>query len=156
MTKTKETKILNGTYRKDRNGGIFAPDKFDNGSSFPMAPPRLNELGAKVWALACEELWRKGILYTMDLPQLEIYCFAMQSFWQAQDHIDKYGAVYEHTNRVGETALMQNPWVNVKMKDWEIINRLSAKFGMTPIDRNKLDAPEQPNEDDPLSKILKR
>lgn len=152
MTKTQEQKKLQGTYRKDRNGGLVIPEKIDG---IPAAPQRLDETGAKIWGLVCGELYTKNIMYTMDLPQLEIYCKAMQDYWKADDMIEEEGAVYYHTNKAGETNPTQSPWINVKMKSWEIINRLSAKFGMTPIDRNKLDAPKE-EPDNPLDKILKR
>lgn len=152
MTKTRELKILQGTDRLPKGEKPMLPEKIDG---IPAAPARLNETGSKIWALVCGELYTKNIMYTMDLPQLELYCKAMQDYWKADEMIEKEGAVYYHTNKAGESNPTQNPWVNVKMKSWEIINRLSAKFGMTPVDRNKLSIPDE-KPGNPLDDILKR
>ena len=138
-------KLLEGTFREDRDGGVRAP------TGAPVKPDWLGEIASRVWDERVGELSLiPGLLSPVDGPALASYCHAWQRFHDAQKEIDANGAITCMSEKGGE---YMHPAVAIQHKAIELIAKIGAKFGMTPSDRAGLKPTVQTPEDD-LSELI--
>src|SRR3990172_18716 len=100
-------KMLEGTYREDRHGGVHAP------AGMPVKPNWLGEIASRVWDERIDELSAvPGLLSSVDGPALAIYCHAWQEFDDARRVIESDGLI-SVSEKGGE---YQNPAVGIQHK----------------------------------------
>lgn len=129
-------KIANGTYRKDRDGGLDLP------ADTPDMPDWIDERVADIWeALVLELSKTNGLLASIDKFAMGRYCENWLMYQDAKALIESGGIVaYTDSGNV-----YQHPAVGIKNKADERLCRFEAKYGMTPSDRVglKFDKPKQ-------------
>lgn len=116
-------KLLDGTYRKDRDGNVQDEVKPDKPKRL-TAPSHLGRKGKAVWRRLGPMLQRLGLLTEADTEAFASYC-RQHDLWHAA--IEAMNADPSDMNafRRHQSATDQ-------------IHRLGSKFGLTPSDRNGL------------------
>lgn len=123
-------KLHEGTYREDRHGGSL---KVHPGS--PRKPVWLDEAAALIWDETIAELERTpGLLAEVDGAALALYCDARRQYHEFDEQIRKDGNTI-----ISLTAgLKAHPLLARREAARAAVDRLGAKFGMSPSDRASL------------------
>jgi phage terminase small subunit len=125
-----EAKILDGTYREDRDGPL--PQAVFEG--VPSPPPDMKGDALKFWKKHVPELVAKGIAKAIDGPQLALMC----EWW----------AKYQRFSRMIEKMKNEDRRLVQAMTGCAIasdkFDKIAARFGLTPSDRAKLRVSDQP------------
>ena len=136
--KPTELKILDGTYRKDRDGKRATSSTGQQITEMPAPPKSLGKVGQQHWNTAAEILIGLGVLASSDLPALELYAATWQDKADCEADIAKNG--YVQTNP--KTGLESDrPAVKRRAAAIERIIRLIGRLGFSPADRRSLPAP---------------
>lgn len=136
---------LHGTYREDRHGKGIQLD-----SILPEPPERLTEVARLEWRRVAKELHDAGILTSLDLTALEMYCTVFAQWVEAHEEMRKRpgGMVSSTPNGYKQ----QSAWFQVANVCLKQMQGLLSEFGMTPATRARLKLiEEQPKQLDILS-----
>lgn len=117
------------------------------------APKSLGEEGKKTWKECLSFLEKNGMSEDVDYPLLLSYCAATDFVIQCMQDIKDNGVKVEHTNKAGESNIVNNPAITALKHFYDIIERGSKKFGFNPLDRSKMEL--QAEDVDPLADLLK-
>ena len=148
-----EIKKIQGTQRSNEAlNNPFVPDGF---GGIPVAPEDLGASGSKIWDVTVRELHDKGMLTKIELGIIKQYCISYEMIEQCNKEIKDNGFIIEHTNKAKETNRIQNPAVIILNKYMDTFIKISDRFGLNPLARNKIEVPEKPKEDD-ITKLLDR
>jgi P27 family predicted phage terminase small subunit len=158
--KPRKTKIIHGTFRKDRNPK-HEPEPTEV-SSIPKPPSHLNRYAKKLWKSLAAELVDKGLLTVIDLAALEVCCAAYGEYRAAYDAC--YRPRDPETGRIRKREMSEYmaggnsqtlPEHTTIYKAWNVFKAYLAEFGMAPASRNKIDLPEPKEpEEDPVEKMF--
>ena len=149
--KPRELKVLQGTFRKDRNPvnepRVNPPPKDKMG-----CPSTLNKWGKKFWKDHIDTLTNSKILTAADLPSFEMLCQAWGAFKQAEYDIGHDEVTGEKRTMVQyrearEYSRRKMPEMIELGENRTLFSQLSQQFGMTPVARNRIDIPVQKEED---------
>ena len=88
------------------------------------------------------------MLNNLDINSLALYCHHYIKFLELEKEIKKEGETIKYTNREGFTNVVENPKLKIKNKYFEILNKLSKEFGLTPMARLRLTVHDGNKEDD--------
>lgn len=133
--KSKEEHILNGTYRNDRHAGKVDVKAIDD---IPEAPKHLNSEEAEIFTEIAVKMIGNESLSTLDVYALESFAVQLTLSRKAKKELEKTGEyITPHTNKNGSTNLVPSPWLIVLKNSSDILLKLSAKLGLTPVDRAK-------------------
>jgi P27 family predicted phage terminase small subunit len=150
------TKKAQGTYRKDR-------DTSTKISSLPiepdMTPPKyLNRIARAEWNRIYPLLLEQNTFRELDRSLVASYCQYFAHWIAAEADIARNGLVINITSqtRTGSTVKpVQNPSLRNSVAAHKQMLQVSSKFGISTLDRSKLDLPEEPNnEGDLLDQLL--
>ncbi len=158
--KPRAQKILQGTFRKDRNPkqepqpeGLIDP---------PPAPRHLDRYGKQMWRRLARDLIDAGLLTSLDMFSLEILCAAYGEYRQAHEAI--FRPMDQETGKRTERTIEQYlrgrnahtaPEITVMKAAFSQYKAMLAEFGLGPASRNRIDvAPRKPEEEDPMIRIL--
>lgn len=125
--KSIEEHKIDGTFRYDRHDNIVEGDPL---SVLPDVPDRLKGRGREEFKKLGTILVNKGILTELDLNLFEMYCAQFFIIDQAYKDITSKGVMLE-----GSRGMIKSPAFGVLKESIELQNRISAKFGFTPVDR---------------------
>lgn len=114
----------------------------------PPPPDWLPELGKEIWTRLAPQLVKHERLADVDLGSFAMLCEAWARYRNAVADIAKNGA-YGVTDKGYEYA---RPSVGICNTALSQINALSAKFGLTPLDRVGF-GPRKEVPDDPLNEL---
>lgn len=131
---------LHGTYRADRHKG-----RGDEGNSFggqPKKPTGLTKEEAKAWKRIVDAL-PKRVLASCDAMELEVAC----RWWVKHDELLQLSRENSHDLEVADMLDKR------AAKAWGIVDRIFARFGMTPADRVKLRLPKDESSENPLAEF---
>jgi P27 family predicted phage terminase small subunit len=154
--KPKQVKILQGTFRQDRNPAneptIDPPPKDKMG-----APISLNRWGKKFWNDYINVLTNSKILTDADLSAFEMLAQAWGTYKQAEydiGHDEVTGkkrtmVQYRESRNYSRRSMPEMIELN---ESRALFSQLSQQFGMTPVARNRIDIPQK-QEVDPLSQM---
>jgi P27 family predicted phage terminase small subunit len=123
------TKILKmrGSWRAKRN-----PDEPQYPVSVPTCPGHLNEEARKEWKRITRLLKVQGLITLVDRAALTCYCEAWSGLVRATEKVNQMGEVLKSK----ETGVIyQNPYLAIKNKAMEQINKFSSLFGLSPSSR---------------------
>ena len=118
---------------------ISLPPVFD----LPLAPPAyLDHYAADEWQRTWKLLWEAGIMTSIDIGALAIYCQAYARWRRAEEAIQEIamedpengGLVLVTTNG----NIVQNPLVGIANTSMRDAIRYGAEFGLTPSSRARL------------------
>lgn len=140
-----QLKILRGTARKDRLNNEPKGKLTVTG-----APYWLKDKKAKhAWKELEKMLGPIGVLTDLDRMALEPLVI---TYSQWREACDKASIEVEYTEN---GYPIPNPYLQIQMKLQEKLLKLLVEFGLTPSSRSRINLPEEPEEENPLEKMLK-
>lgn len=131
-------KLVKGE-RKDRiNTKSPVPD-----ADAIVAPSWMGDEAKKVWAEYAPRLERKDVLTAWDCESFAGWCDAVARRQHAAHRLNIEGEVIEAQvfDRNGQPTgvrIVQNQWMFVWKSANEVVQRVGARFGLTPSERNAL------------------
>ncbi len=129
-------KVLQGTYRADRDGDL--KDQLQFPSYVPNAPDHLSKEGLVEWGRISTILYEAGLLTKIDRAALAAYCQSYGRWVEAEYHLKDTGLVIQTTNG----NVIQNPLVGISNQAMEHMRKFLTEFGMTPASRAKVPKPK--------------
>jgi len=158
--KPKKTKIIHGTFRKDRNPKREPEPEVV--SNIPKPPSNLPLQGKKLWKSLAAELVDKGLLTIVDLGALEVCCFNY-GLYKEFDKSIRIWIIDPVTGKrrrrsYSEYIEGQNsqtvPGLLAMYKAFSIYKSYLVEFGLTPASRNRIELPEpKRDEKDPIKRM---
>lgn len=124
-----------GTYREDRHGGRRKEPQF---SGEPERPPGMNPDAQKFWDLIVPMLISRGVATSVDAPALQ----SMAEWWSTLRELRR-------KRKKGPT------YVNDLVSASKQFHSIAAKFGLTPVDRAKLEVSD-PDPANPFEEYLRK
>lgn len=131
--KPRHLKVSQGTYRPDRDNP-HAPE-FEPLSSIPNPPKYFDDEAVEIWNRVAGELVNVRALTAVDVDQLAHYVTALQIIEQSTQQMRKRGGLIQQPSRGKKSP---SPWFQIFSQALTTVNQLSAKFGLSPVDRLKL------------------
>lgn len=113
-------------------------------TAIPACPAHLKGAAKTEWNRITKELFVLGIVSKIDRAALAVCCTAWADYVKACNKLEKQGEVI-----ISEKGGMyQNPWVAIKKRSMDQVQKFYAEFGMTPSGRSriKVDAPSEEDE----------
>jgi P27 family predicted phage terminase small subunit len=134
--KSRDRKILEGTFRKDRDTGpTLSPPPL---TKAPSPPGWLSDAGRKEWRRVARELMAQNALTAVDLRALEGYCASYARAVKAEEVIGHHGLT--HLTPQGEKA---RPEVAIARQSWAEMRAFSTKLGINPADHTRVKVRER-------------
>ena len=156
--KSSQEKKLQGTYQasRERNRLQFVP-----GHGVASKPPtyvRKIRLALMEWRAVAPFLEAEGILKQPDVSLLASYCILYARWREAALDVETNGQTLTvtSTTRTGKTEKpIVNPAVRNEILYQAAMMRAAVKFGLNPLDRPRVEAPEAAEEGpDPFQRFL--
>ena len=115
-----------------------------------VMPDWLNDDAKEEWMRLAPTLTRLGLLTAQDTDSFAAYCQAYSRWMEAEKFINENGSIVKTPSGYWQ----QVPQVSISLQNLRIMMNLSARFGLTPSDRARLDLEVLPNAADPLDALL--
>jgi P27 family predicted phage terminase small subunit len=158
--KPTQTKIIHGTFRKDRAPkNEPQPEKV---REIPRPPSYLSKYAKKAWKALAGELVEKGILTVIDSLAMEVCCEAYGQYRLAYEAV--FRPVDPETGKRMKQTLAEYmkdrnsqtmPEYTAMTKAWGTFKSYLIEFGMTPAARTKLDITDKKGEEtDPMERLF--
>jgi P27 family predicted phage terminase small subunit len=130
--KPKEQKILEGTFRKDRDPkNVPEPVKL---STVPEPPEYLGMIAKQIWKNLAAKLVKNNLLTDLDLQSFEVLCVNIGIYRECLKNIQKEGTSKYLRERNSQTSLE----LVAMNKSFMMITKLSTLFGLSPADRLRM------------------
>ena len=134
-----------GTLRKCRtNPNELQLTRIDG---LPGIPERLrgDKRASELWLETTQVLFDMGVLSVVHLSSIASYCKELSLYWEALDMLEQEGKI--ETTQTGFRS--PSPWFGIKNTSYANAMKMAAKFGLYPVDAQKVSAPIQnkPSED---------
>lgn len=129
--KPDELKILDGTFRKDKDGD---PAQSVIAEGEPAMPPHLKGDAAAFWGEIVPQLLKMGVAKASDSAALAMMC----EWW------GRYRRFSRLLDRMPSTNPKQYRTLGMVGLAWMNFEKAAAKFGLTPSDRAKLRVADRP------------
>ena len=148
--KPKAQKIIEGTFRKDREPTPI-PDNVEHIKKIPRPPEYLTATAKAYWKKISKILIDRNVLTDGDLMGLEILCNSYAMYLECFQVIRKVGLKNYVEERNSQTALALTTLnkLSTAIKTW------CGVFGLSPSDRAKMAIPEGKDEADPMEAFFK-
>lgn len=149
--KSLQKKIKEGTYRTDRD---HAQKKVGNLiKEIPDPPDGLIESGRNAWYIICEDLINAGLLFSIDLVQLEILIYNIQDYWENEKELKmlKPGSIIEMD------AEDFDRYKYLKTYNRQLLNVMRSMgndFGLSPVARRSFSTRPQEADRDPILQLM--
>ncbi len=153
--KPRQRKIIQHTFRKDRNPGQEpAPPPV---AAAPKPPRELNRWARRLWKDLAPELQRQRLLTSLDLATLELLCASYGFYHECRD------AIHHPRGRGRSQSLKQYmrggnsqtlPEVANMRVAWHIFNAYASQFGLSPASRNRIDVPKPKDGRSAMEKLI--
>ncbi len=140
--KPRQLKILEGTYRRDRDRGGSGWAATRVGPEIPEHLAWLSPEAKEEWARVAPWLVQNGLLTVLDRQLFAVYCETVGMYRQCQPIIERDGLVVD-TPR----GRRPHPLLRVVARCQQDIRAIAAQFGLTPSSRARLGAPALPTAD---------
>jgi len=129
-------KVIRGTMKETRR----IPNEMDFQPlvKVPMAPRHLNKRAKKEWRTVCKNLIAIKMLYLVDLPQLQSYCFQVAVMEKAETELSEGKLIETLTNNDGHEYKAKNKWMSVYNESLDRVNKLGREFGFSPSARTRI------------------
>lgn len=138
-SRPKEVKDLVGEKPSRQNNAVPELEKAADFSP----PSHLHDDAAKIWDYYAPGLAKAGVLAYADFDMLAEFCVAVATARQAMDRLEAEG--YILYKAVSGDAYV-NPWQRIHKDAVNDMQRIAARFGLTPGDRSRIVTPPA-NED---------
>lgn len=152
--KPNELKSLQGTERKDRKVDALEVLKFEDITQIKVEKMRGLEtaLAKKIFNEKANQLIANKMLAPQDLEQLVIYANAYNHLVVATKEIKKGMFSELHDDLGNLKGYIANPYIKLFKEMSEIIIRIGAEFGFSPLSRMKFKI-ETEKPEDPFEKL---
>jgi P27 family predicted phage terminase small subunit len=137
--KPDEVKILEGTFRQDRDGDPSASVVADG---IPEPPAHLKGDALKFWSEVVPGLIAAGLAKERDATQLTFMCTWYVRARRYEKAADKMPCTHK---RLASMTMLAN-------MAWKAFDRLASRFGLTPSDRAKLRIEQAPKKQGVMSR----
>ncbi len=116
----------------------------------PTPPAWLSRIGKAEWRRVVTQLSKvKGLLQTVDLSLLAVYCDTYAAYRKAQQFLDKQGETYVMRDKDGQVKYVaQFPQVSIVRAAADQLRKLAGEFGFSPASRSRLQIKEPEPESD--------
>ncbi len=104
----------------------------------PRAPKHFNKRAKKEWRNVCSNLVAIKMLYLVDIPQLQAYCFQVSIMEQAEIELSTTDYVVKETNKGGYEYKTKSKWMSIYNEALDRVNKLGREFGLTPSSRTRI------------------
>jgi P27 family predicted phage terminase small subunit len=138
-------KELHGTLRKHRTNKHEPKSK----PGIPGCPKELSPKANVEWKRMSKQLFKMGLLTTIDRAALSLYCEAYARWIDAIQQIQKHGVVLKSPNGFP----IQSPYLAIANKAADQVRLLVAEFGMSPASRTRVKAEPMEDEEDDFFKM---
>lgn len=128
--KPRRLKLLEGTFRPDRDAGMPDPEPI---TVVPKPPSHLTTVGKREWRRVCGQLIELGVLTDLDLSALEGYCSAYGRAVEADRALKKHGLTMSCAQ-----GTIARPEVAIARTAWAEARRFAQEFGITPASRTRV------------------
>lgn len=118
-------------------------------SVIPECPPHLKGVARTEWKRITLELHALKIISNIDRAALAVCCTAWADYVKACNKLEKEGEVIMSD----KGGMYQNPWVAIKKRSMDQVQKFYAEFGMTPSSRSRIKL-ETPSDEEELEKML--
>ena len=135
--KPQALKKLQGTYRKDRDGG--ADDALSKKK--PTCPSWLDKEAKAEWRRVVNDLFDAGLLRNVDKTALASYCQLYSTWKEASLLVQEKGLIIKTTNG----NIIPSPALGIANVAQRDMMKALKEFGMTPSSRARLE-PDKPEE----------
>jgi P27 family predicted phage terminase small subunit len=135
---------LEGTRNRRKN----SEPKF---SGIPTCPKHLDKNARVEWKRVSSELAAAGLLTIVDRAALAAYCAAWSRWANAEEQVQKFGAVIKSPK---SGFPIQNPYVGIANTALDQLRRFAAEFGMTPSSRSRIHVADGPTSTDPFTEFM--
>ena len=112
-------------------------------ATMPRSPRWLSPVAKCEWRRVAGELYRLGLLTTVDQTALAAYCDCYATWRAACEDVVRQGITVCNADGVD----IKNPAVTVREKALEQMRQYMAEFGMTPSSRSRIKMPDQKIDD---------
>lgn len=116
------------THRPPRSGDPRPEPKI------PPCPRGLGKVARKEWRRTSKKLYSLGILSTLDLAALSIYCTAWENFLKAGEELAKTGPFI----RGKEGFPVRNPWFRIQGEAVGQLRAMMAELGLSASSRSRI------------------
>lgn len=133
-------KAIKGTLEKKQT----VPNEmdFDAIQKIPLPPEHFDERAKKEWRRVVVILNNIGMLYEVDLPLLQSYCFMVSLLHKAEQELKKSSFVVIETNKSNNKYTAKNKWVSIYNETLDRVIKLAREFGFTPSSRTGINMPK--------------
>ena len=128
--KPRALKLLQGTFRPDRDAGMPDPAPI---TATPKPPANLTTIAKREWRRVCGQLIELGVLTELDLAALEGYCSAYGRAVEADRGLKKHGLTM-----LSPQGYIARPEVAISRTAWAEARRFAQEFGITPASRTRV------------------
>ena len=144
--KSKTAKIVQGTFRPDRDGDRTEP-KIDpvKDPAALVRPVWLDDDAIECWDYTLPIMIRMGTITVADRQHFIDYCLMVSTLYAAQKDIDENGLTV-----MGAAGIKKNPAVTIRDEAVKQIRLHAADLGLTPASRAALNAnaPHEPSDEE--------
>lgn len=156
--KPRQLKVIQGTFRKDRNPGQepeVAPL-----AEVPRAPAGLNRWARRMWRDLTPTIVGNGVLSEVDLPAWEVCCQQYGIYRELLDAITHFRdrESKRHRCSIADYLAGRNsqtmPEYTAMRQAFATMNAYLQQFGLTPASRNRIDLKGGKKEEDPMEALL--
>ena len=102
----------------------------------PRAPGHLGDEEKKKWKATVSELYAVGLITTLDVDAVAMYCVVFVRWVKAEKMVREKGEII----KTAAGNIIQNPYLSIANRAIEQLNKLGAEFGMTPSSRSRVKA----------------
>jgi P27 family predicted phage terminase small subunit len=115
-------------------------------------PDDLTGDAAELWRAVVPRLLKAGLLIAEDAPALRDMCVCWQRLQECEREIARDGPVVEGYRG----SKVKHPAVAVARSYRESLQKYFQKFGLEPMDRQRLPEPEEPAAENSILQLLQR
>lgn len=120
----------------------------------PRSSPLKSKRAKNIFIEKSNQLISMRILTSFDIEQLSIYAYALDQAYTCMEEVSEQGLFHETFDDNGRILrYVENPHLKLFKEMVDIVNKIGADFGFTPVSRQKIKA-ESKEEDDELMKLL--
>jgi P27 family predicted phage terminase small subunit len=92
-----------------------------------------------------------GVFEEIDKNQIEIYLVNLKSYWDYEEYFKDHDRTIVTLSEGGDVRYAQQvPEVNFQKENWNVIQKLSSEFGLTPKARVSIKAEKSKVESNPV------
>jgi P27 family predicted phage terminase small subunit len=145
-------KLVTGTFRKDRSSKHEPKPEL----AIPPVPPELSDDAKLEWGRVSVDLFKMGLLTSIDRAALAAYCSAYGRWVRAERLLRKIGdeGLDGILTKTIQGNFIQHPLIGIANKATRDMVAYAAEFGMTPSSRSRVNGTES-KEEDPAARFLR-